>query len=43
MPTDSILSYIRRLGYVVSIHRVNGTVEMHAVNWAAPKPDSPMR
>ena len=31
MPTDSILNHIRRLGYAVSTHRVNGTVEMHAV------------
>jgi hypothetical protein len=31
MPTHSILNHIRRLGYTISIHRVNGTVEMHAV------------
>jgi hypothetical protein len=31
MPTNAILNHIRRLGYIVSIHRVNDTVEMHAV------------
>jgi hypothetical protein len=29
--TQSILKHIERLGYAVSTHRVNGTVEMHAV------------
>ena len=31
MTTDAILNQIRRLGYIVKIFRVNGTVEMHAV------------
>jgi hypothetical protein len=34
VPTQSILNHIRRLGYAVSIHRVNATIEMHAVKLA---------
>ena len=32
--TDSILAQVRSLGYVVKIFRINGTVEMHAVQLA---------
>jgi len=32
--TDSILSQIRALGYVVKVFKINGTVEMHAVHLA---------
>ena len=28
---DSILRQIRSLGYVVKVFRINGTIEMHAV------------
>lgn len=35
MPIKSILNHIRRLGYHVSVHRVNGTVEMLAVKFFA--------
>ena len=28
---DALLSQIKRLGWTVSIHRVNGTIEMHAI------------
>jgi hypothetical protein len=30
-PTSSILNHIRSLGYAVSAHMVNGTVELHTV------------
>ena len=37
MPTlNPILQLIRDIGYAVSIHRVNGVVEMHAVKLADP-------
>ena len=32
--TDSILSQIRGMGYVVKVFKINGTVEMHAVHLA---------
>ena len=32
--TDSILAQIRGLGYVVKVFKINGTVEMHAVQLA---------
>jgi hypothetical protein len=31
VPTTAILNHVRSLGYVVSVFRVNGTVEVHAV------------
>jgi hypothetical protein len=31
MTTGIILDQIERLGWILSFHRVNGTVEMHAV------------
>jgi hypothetical protein len=34
MTTDIILNHIRQLGWTVSIQKVNGTVEMHAVHAA---------
>jgi hypothetical protein len=34
MTTDIILHHIRQLGWTVSIHNVNRTVEMHAVHLA---------
>ncbi len=40
MPTRAILGHIRSLGYAVSVHRVNGVVEMHAVLLADPSPDN---
>ena len=30
MSATAILSHLRGIGYAVSIHRVNGTMEMHA-------------
>jgi len=30
--TDAILAQIRNMNYVVKIFRINGTVEMHAVD-----------
>jgi len=30
--TDAILSQIRSMGYIVKEFRINGTVEMHAVD-----------
>jgi len=33
--TEIILAQIRSMGYVVKIFRINGTVEMHAVDLAA--------
>ena len=32
--TASILKQVEALGYAVSVHRVNGVIEMHAVNLA---------
>jgi hypothetical protein len=29
--TDTIIRHIRALGYIVSVFRLNGTVEMHAI------------
>jgi hypothetical protein len=40
MPTCAILKQIRSLGYAVSIHRINGVVEMHAVLLKDPSPDT---
>jgi len=40
MPTSQILGQIRSLGYAVSIHRVNGVTEMHAVLLKDPSPDN---
>jgi hypothetical protein len=34
--TRSILKQVESLGYAVSVHRVNGVVEMHAVKGADP-------
>jgi hypothetical protein len=31
VPADAILNHIRSLGYTISIHRVNGTIELHAI------------
>jgi len=35
-PVKPILKQIESLGYAVSVHRVNGVVEMHAVQLAYP-------
>ncbi len=32
--TDAILAQIRSMGYVVKVFRINGTIEMHAVDLA---------
>lgn len=33
---DALLDQIRALGFAVSVHRVNGVIEMHAVKLANP-------
>jgi hypothetical protein len=33
---DAVLDQVRSLGYAVSVHRVNGVIEMHAVNLSNP-------
>jgi len=34
MTTDIILGHIRQMGWIVTIHKVNRTVEMHAIDLA---------
>ena len=34
--TAVLLNHLERLGWAVSVHRVNGTVEMHAVLQSSP-------
>ena len=36
MSTEPILHQIRSLGYAVSVHRINDTIEMHAVRLSDP-------
>jgi hypothetical protein len=33
---DVLLDHVRFLSYAVSVHRVNGVIEMHAVNLSNP-------
>ena len=31
LPTSAILNHLRRLGWRISTHKVNGTIEYHAI------------